>query len=141
MSGRAIIMRALAMTHQDWILRNEARQKLRYQWHDFFQSFDVVIAPVLGVAAFPHDHSEDRDARRLTVNGASVSYEDQIFWPGIATVAGLPAVAAPIGLTPDGLPVGMQIIAPHWHEKRAIQFARLVRREIGGFRPPPGFGG
>lgn len=53
----------------------------------------------------------------------------------------VPAVAAPIGLTADGLPVGMQIIAPNWHEKRAIQFARLVRREIGGFRPPPGFDG
>jgi len=140
MSRQAMRMRALTMTHQDWISRNEARQKLRYQWHDFFGSYDVVLAPVMGVAAFPHDQSEDRGARELTVNGTQLYYGAQIFWPGICNTAGLPAVAVPIGQTPDGLPVGMQIIAPHWHEKRAIQFARLVKSEVGGFQPPPGFG-
>ncbi len=47
---------------------------------------------------------------------------------------------APVGRTPDGLPVGIQIIAAHLEDRTAIDFARRLADEIGGFEPPPGFG-
>jgi amidase len=49
-------------------------------------------------------------------------------------------VVAPIGRTAAGLPVGMQIVAPWYHERRAIHAARLMQEVLGGYETPPGFG-
>jgi Asp-tRNA(Asn)/Glu-tRNA(Gln) amidotransferase A subunit family amidase len=47
----------------------------------------------------------------------ALSLPDQLAWPGIATLPGLPATAIPIGLSPQGLPIGVQIVGP-WLEDR-----------------------
>ena len=59
-------------------------------------------------------------------------------WGGVATVPGLPATAAPIGLSAAGLPIGVQIIGPQFEDRTPVAFARLMEREFGGFVPPPG---
>jgi amidase len=59
----------------------------------------------------------------------------------VATVPGLPATAAPIGLSETGLPIGVQIIGPQLEDRTTIEFARLMEREFGGFVPPRGFSG
>ncbi len=49
----------------------------------------------------------------------------------------LPAVAAgPLGRTPAGLPVGVQIIGPRFEDDTAITFAELLAEVTGGFLPP-----
>jgi amidase len=60
---------------------------------------------------------------------------------GIATLPGLPATALPIGLSPDGLPIGVQIIGPWLEDRTPIRLAELIEREVGGFVAPRGFGG
>jgi amidase len=64
-----------------------------------------------------------------------------MFWAGISTFPGLPAAVAPIGLTPGGLPVGVQIVGKGYDDFTCIAFAELLEREYFGFAPPPGFGG
>jgi amidase len=59
---------------------------------------------------------------------------------GLATVAHLPATAAPLGLTPAGLPVGAQIVGPESGDRTTIAFARHLAEVISGFVPPPGYG-
>src|SRR5450830_1273560 len=49
----------------------------------------------------------------------------QVFWPGIATVAGLPATSAPVGRDRDGLPIGLQVIGPMFEDLTPLA---LVRR-------------
>jgi amidase len=68
-----------------------------------------------------------------------IPYGDQRFWAGLASLSYLPATAAPIGLTIDGLPVGLQIIGPEGEDPTTIEFARLLAAEIGGFVPPPAY--
>ena len=65
-------------------------------------------------------------------------YFDQLFWAGLTGVAYLPSVIAPIGQTADGLPVGLQIVAPEMGDKTAIRFAELLAKELGGFVAPNG---
>ncbi|MCG6857767.1 MAG: amidase [Salaquimonas sp.] len=127
------------MSHLEWLGANEKRQKMRYAWHDFFRDWDVLLCPVFATPAYPHLHSPDRDAWRIDIDGEPHREKDFFFWPALTTLVGLPSVAAPIGQTPDGLPVGIQIVVPQLHEKRAIRFARLLADEFGGFTAPPGF--
>ena len=58
---------------------------------------------------------------------------------GLASLSYLPATAAPIGLTGEGLPVVLPIIGPEGEDPTMIEFARLLAAEIGGFVPPPAY--
>ena len=136
-SDRAAVARGATLAHRAWGRANEARTKLRYAWHEFFSHFDVLLTPVAATAAFRHDHNPNRDERRVNVNGTSVPYAEQMFFAGLASLSYLPATAAPIGLTAEGLPVGIQIIGPEGEDPTTIEFARLLAAEIGGFVPPP----
>jgi amidase len=54
-------------------------------------------------------------------------------------LTGLPATTAPIGLTKDGLPVGIQIIGPYLEDATPIDLAGKLTEIIGGFQPPEGY--
>ncbi|MFI5695383.1 amidase family protein [Kribbella sp. NPDC051586] len=116
----------------DWNYTHEHRQQLRAQWQHFFESYDVLLTPVSPVAAIKHDHTGDVDNRAITVNGTERPYTDQSIWTGLAGGAYLPAAVAPAGQTRDGLPVGIQIIAPYLEDRTAIDLARHIER---GTRP------
>jgi len=138
-SDRAAVARGATVAHRAWGNANEVRTKLRYTWHDFFNRFDVLLTPVAATAAFPHDRNPNRDERTVKVNGKSVPYAEQLFFAGLASLSYLPATAAPIGLSAEGLPVGLQIVGPEGEDPTTIEFARLLAAEIGGFVPPPGY--
>jgi amidase len=132
-------LRGIVLSHRDWVLGNGARVRLRAQWRELFKSFDAVICPVLPTPALPHDHSLPQEARRLDIDGRNHDYRDQIAWPGFATLPGLPATAIPIGLSPEGLPVGVQIVGPMLEDRTTLKLAELIEREFGGFVRPPMF--
>jgi len=139
MSLAAERLRGIALSHRDWILADRGRAILKAQWRKLFGSFDAVICPVLPTPAYPHDHSPEQEARRIEIDGKDYAYPDQLAWPGIATLPGLPATAIPIGLAPDGLPIGVQIVGPMWEDRTPLKLAELIEREFGGFTPPPQF--
>jgi amidase len=139
LSDRAAVARGATLLHRAWSNANEARTKLRYTWHEFFKGFDVLLTPVAATAAFPHDRNPNRDERTVSVNGKAVPYAEQLFFAGLASLSFLPATAAPIGLTGEGLPVALQIIGPEGEDPTTIEFARLLAAEIGGFAPPPAY--
>jgi amidase len=132
-------LRGIVLSHRDWVLGNGARVRLRAQWREVFRSFDAVICPVMPTPAIPHDHSLPQEARRLDIDGSNHNYRDQIAWPGFATLPGLPATAIPIGLSPEGLPVGVQIVGPLLEDRTTLKLAELIEREFGGFVRPPMF--
>jgi amidase len=138
-SDRAAVARGATVSHRAWGNANETRTKLRYAWHEFFKRFDVLLTPVAATAAFPHDHNPNRDERTVSVNGEPAPYSEQLFFAGLASLSYLPATAAPIGLTREGLPVGLQIIGPEGEDPTTIEFAMLLAAEIGGFVPPPAY--
>jgi amidase len=132
-------LRGIALSHRDWVLAEGGRARLRAQWRELFGTFDAVICPVMPTPAYPHDHSSEQETRRINIDGKDYVYPDQLAWPGIATLPGLPATAIPIGLSPEGLPVGVQIVGPWLEDRTPLKLAELIEREFGGFVPPPAF--
>ena len=132
-------LRGMTQSHRDWVLDDGARARLRAQWHALFKSFDAVICPIMPTPAYPHDHSLEQEKRRIKIDGKDYVYPDQLAWPGIATLPGLPATAIPLGLSPEGLPVGVQIVGPWLEDRTPLKLAELIEREFGGFKPPPMF--
>ena len=134
-------IRGAVLSHRDWMAADRARAKQQQQWSELFRDWDVVLCPPIATPAYPHDHSMPDYARHIEIDGKEYPYQDQLVWPGIATVPGLPATAAPIGRSETGLPIGVQIVGPYLEDRTTIAFAALMEREFGGFVPPPGYAG
>jgi amidase len=47
-----------------------------------------------------------------------------------------PAVVVRAGTSPDGLPIGVQIVSQHWREAVALAAAQLIETALGGWQPP-----
>lgn len=132
-------LRGMVLSHRDWVLANGARTALRGQWRALFQRFDAVICPIMPTPAYPHDHSPDQSMRKIMIDNTPHPYSDQLVWPGVATLPGLPATSIPVGFSSDGLPIGVQIIGPWLEDYTPLKLAELIEREFGGFVPPKGF--
>lgn len=138
-SPTACVARGIAMTHTEWVIYNGERSAIREAWAAFFENFDVVLCPNHWLPAFPHDQSPDLSARRQLINGEALPYFDGLAWAGLIGMAYLPGTSAPVGLTPQGLPVGVQIVGPYLGDLTTIAFAGHLAQVVGGFQKPPGY--
>jgi amidase len=127
---------ASAAQYIEWFGRREA---YRTTYRDFFKEWDVLLAPVTMVNAFPHNYDLPVGARTLEVNGSPVPYGLIPVHAGLCNLSGQPGTAFPAGRTSGGLPLGLQAIGPYLEDRTPIRFAALVAQEIGGFQRPPGY--
>ncbi len=113
---RSILMGtyALAAGYVDaWYKQaSRVRTLIRREFEDAFKQVNVIIGPVSPEVAFPFGSKSDDPLKMYLA--------DLLTDP--ASVAGLPAMSVPCGFI-DGLPVGMQVIAPHFHEELIYQTA------------------
>jgi amidase len=120
------------------------REQFRAAWRSFFSEWDVLLAPAFFRPAYPHwdkpwPGTPTSIRRTVDVNGQPTLEELGLFFPSVATVAGQPATALPVGLSRSGLPIGLQAIGPYLEDRTPLRFAALLAREVGGFTRPPGY--
>ena len=85
----------------------------------FFTRYDLLMLPVSQVPPFPADQEYPTE-----INGQRMeSYLDWMRSAYFITVTGCPAISVPAGTTPEGLPVGVQLVAPHGHDRRLLEIA------------------
>jgi amidase len=102
--------------------QHRRRMAARAAWDRYFAEVDVFLCPAAFTAAFPHGDSP---------------HQALGFWIAPASLAGLPALSAPVGLTPGGMPVGAQVLGPRHEDDTAITFAELAADVVGGYAPTP----
>jgi amidase len=132
----AVRLRGMVSSHRDWMEANNRRELHRHGWRQLFAEFDVVVCPITPTPAFPHDHNPNPLERRIGIDGVEYPYFDQLVWAGLATMPGLPATAIPAGRSPEGLPVGVQLIGPMFEDRTPLRLAELLEQKIGGFQAP-----
>ena len=106
------------------------RDLLRTRILQQMQDFPVLLCPVSAVTAFRHGE------RTWPIAGRDVDYLDAWSYAAWFNLLQNPAVSVPAGLTPDGLPVGVQVVARHWEEMTALAVAREIERALGGYVAP-----
>ena len=100
-------------------------RKLGYveQQHRFMADWDLLVTPTVSVAAFP--------AERLQPEHWPEHPWDWLQWAEFSypfNMSGLPAASVPCGFTPDGLPVGMQIVGRRGADRSVLQAAATFER-------------
>jgi len=88
----------------------------------FMEQYDVILCPTCAYPAPPHG--------QLLTDAKSTSYTrayNQTGWPG-AVVRG--------GTSPEGLPIGVQVVARPWREDVALAVAQHLETALGGWQRP-----
>jgi amidase len=115
--------------------RDEERMIARKIWQRWFQSHDVFLMPVVFTTALPHMPPMSP----IKTSVGERPYFDLLWWISFATLTGCPAVSAPVGVTKDGLPIGLQIMGPYLEDATPITFAARLSDLLGGFVAPKGY--
>jgi amidase len=125
--------------HLVWLHALDRRAALRRAWADWFDAYDLLLCPVIPIEAFPHNQEGDFIDRTVDIDGVDHPYPSLISWTGVVGIMGLPSAVPPVGFTTTtGMPVGLQVVAPWYHDREAIVAAGLLADACdGGYRVPP----
>lgn len=91
---------------------------------------DVLVYPTVRI---PPPRSEDVTGRSATASSATLFPTNTV----IASHATLPAISMPAGFTPEGLPVGLELVGRPFDEGRIIRVAYAFERDARPRRRPP----
>lgn len=117
-----------SLTTDDVADANINRTTLFLAMHDFLQDFDVLACPTVGCMPRPVE-IEWIDQ----INGVKLTnYMDWLRFAFLATTTGLPAISIPVGRSPEGMPIGLQLIGPPRGEGKLLRVARAVEIVVGG---------
>ncbi len=94
------------------------------------QQFPILLCPVCSIPAFRHGE------RRWKVDGQVVEYLDVMRYTQWFNVLAAPAAVVPVGRSPEGLPIGVQIVARPFEDEVALAVASVIDREFGTVAPP-----
>jgi len=94
------------------------RRLLRQDFETAFKQVDALITPTTQDTAFK---------RGEKMNDPLAMYLNDIYTVSV-NLAGLPAMSIPAGFAPNGLPVGLQIIAPAFQEETIFKIGNLIER-------------
>jgi aspartyl-tRNA(Asn)/glutamyl-tRNA(Gln) amidotransferase subunit A len=86
-----------------------------------FEEYDVVVFPTAAIPALPSSYLFDNDLRELILSRIYTP-----IWDGL----GNPAISVPMGFTPSGLPVGLQIAGPMFEDARVLGVGAAYQRLV-----------
>lgn len=96
------------------------RKKIQEQYKEVFESYDLILSPTSPVLPF--------------LSGEKSSNPLEMYLADIYTVninlAGVPAISIPCAFSSEGLPIGVQIIGPHFGEKKILKTAYALEQEL-----------
>ncbi len=109
-----------AIDLEDGIRRSD---ELRLQMTAFFADYDLILSPV---------NAGPAPERPFDLQQALPSFS----YTQTYSLTGWPVVVVRIGTSPEGLPIGVQVVARPWREHVALAVAKQLEEDLGGFVPP-----
>ena len=94
------------------------------------QEYPLLLCPVCSVPAFRHDE------RSWTVDGQQVEYLDAMRYTQWFNLLAAPAAVVPVGRSPEGLPIGVQIVGRPFEDEVVLKVASVIDHAFG-YVPPP----
>jgi Asp-tRNA(Asn)/Glu-tRNA(Gln) amidotransferase A subunit family amidase len=110
-----------------WVQRDLVRMQVFAQMREY----PVLLCPVAAIPAFRHGE------RSWQVEGKIVQYLDAWSYTEWFNLLGTPAAVVPVGKSPEGLPIGVQIVARPWEEEIVLSVAAALEEQCGGWQRPP----
>ena len=119
LSGQAVI--------DAWIQRDTLHARFLEQ----MRKYPILLCPPAAIPAFRHGE------RSWVVDGRTVEYLDAWSYTEWFNLLGNPAAVVPASQSPEGLPIGAQIVGRPWEEEQVLAIAEVLERELGTGKAPP----
>ena len=126
------LLRGRDQPGQAIVTANRARNDLYRHTVDFLDTHDFLICPATQAMPFAVD-----TLYPTAVDGQPM--QDYLGWISITAIwslTGLPAIAIPIGFSPEGLPIGVQILSHARREADLFRLAAWIERELALAKTP-----
>ena len=120
-----------ALDGQEWMNTMIGRDALRGKLLEQMEKFPILLCPACAVPAFRHGE------REWLVQGRRVEYLKAMSYSQWFNLLGNPAAVVPAGKSPEGLPIGVQVVGRPWEDEAVLAVAAKIEQATGGFRPPP----
>jgi Asp-tRNA(Asn)/Glu-tRNA(Gln) amidotransferase A subunit family amidase len=130
----------LALTRSDHVIQGRtvvehlgARDRMRAMLFQQMRQFPVLLMPACAVPAFHHGQ------REWTVEGQKLGMLDITALATPWNLLGMPGLVVPMDVTPEGLPVGVQLVARPYEEELLLEIGERLEEARGPFPGPPGY--
>jgi Asp-tRNA(Asn)/Glu-tRNA(Gln) amidotransferase A subunit family amidase len=107
------------------------RDLLHARFFEQMQQYPILLCPAAAIPAFRHGE------RSWQVEGKTVHYLDAWSYTEFFNLLGNPAAVVPVGRSPEGLPIGVQIVGRPWEEEQVLSVAAALEKECGAWKAPP----
>jgi amidase len=118
------ILRPYAMTTAEFSGLLVRWDMFRSTLLSFLEKYDVIVCPVCATPAWPHSATITEE--QFLAGSYSITY----------SLTGWPGVAVRGGTSPEGLPIGVQVVARPWREDVALAVAQHLETALGGWQRP-----
>ena len=123
--ARAILRRGSEISDAELSSAYEAIDDVARSVDEVFDRYDLLVTPATATAAFPIGQ------RPTVIDGTQVDGVHGFFpFTYLFNITGNPAASVPSGHTPDGRPVGLQLVAAHHHEELIVRASRVVEQAL-----------
>ena len=108
------------MSYPDFLSTWVQRDVFSARLAERMQDFPVLLCPVGSVPAYPHGQ------REWTISGQCVSYRQIFSYSQVFNMTGNPAAVIPVGRSPEGMPIGIQVVARKFEDATAVAIAQKL---------------
>ena len=124
-------LQAPSLTFDQYVDAMSRLEALRQSTLHYFNDHDLLLCPTGPVPAHPHNSTE------LVIGDQTVPGRNALSATIPANLTGSPAISVPFGWSPDGLPIGVQLIGRHFDEATVLRAAAALEAlgTVGGRRP------
>ena len=102
----------------------ESMDDFRSRMLAFMESYDAILSPVRPWPALPHGET-------LTPEASPANFYTSVF-----NTTGWPGAVVRVGTSPEGMPIGVQVMARPWREDVAVALAAVLESALGGYVRP-----
>lgn len=107
------------------------RDAIRARFLRQMKKYPILLCPVCSVPAFIHGE------REWKIDGRAVKYLDAMSYCQWFNALGNPAVVVPVGRSPEGLPIGVQVAGRPFEEEMVLAVAQEIETSCGDLSEPP----
>jgi Asp-tRNA(Asn)/Glu-tRNA(Gln) amidotransferase A subunit family amidase len=120
-----------ALDGQEWMNTLIGRDALRGKLLEHMEKFPILLCPACAIPAFRHGE------REWQIRGHRVEYLKAMSYSQWFNLLGNPGAVVPVGKSPEGLPIGVQVVGRPWEDEAVLSVAAKIEQVTGGFRRPP----
>lgn len=119
------------LTTEEFMSTLLERDAVRARFLRQMQKYPILICPVCAVPAFGHGE------REWKIEGRTVGYLDAMSYSQWFNALGNPAAVVPVGRSPEGLPIGVQVVGRPFEEELVLAVAQEIESRCGAIGEPP----